>query len=152
MRYKRFDPSLPALYRESEGNAGYDLFARLDLPVTLRPGEVARIPLNVAAEIPVGVVGLVFQRSSTYRKWGVKLTNGVGVIDPSYRGDDDEWVAEFKNVTKKLVTIDHGDKLAQVVFLIVAPVVLQEVEQLGNPNRGGFGTSFDNASVLSLGE
>ena len=79
IKYKRFDKSLPALHRDSERNAGFDLFARLNKPLYVNPGEVVLIPLNIATEIPPNAVGLVFQRSSTYRKWGIKLTNNVGV-------------------------------------------------------------------------
>jgi len=148
INYKRFDKTLPALHRDHDGNAGFDLFARLDAPITIMPGEVVRIPLNVATEIPPNGVGLLFQRSSTYRKWGIKLTNSVGVIDSSFSGDGDEWQAEFKNETDKPVTIYPGDKICQAVFVQLLPVILREVDHLGNPDRGGFGTSFDNANDL----
>lgn len=144
IRYKRFDRSLPALHREY-GNAGFDLFARLDKPVTINPGETAVIPLNIATEIPPYAVGLLFQRSSTFRKWGVALTNGVGVIDSSFRGNLDEWGAEFINLTNEPKTINPGDKLCQAVFVPLLPVRLVEVGKLGGRNRGGFGTSADNA-------
>lgn len=148
IRYKRFNKQLPALFKDNDGNAGYDLFARLDAPLYLNPGETALIPLNVATEIPPNAVGLVFQRSSTYRKWGIKLTNGVGVIDSSYRGDNDEWMAEFKNETDRQVVIHNGDKICQAVFLPLLPVELVEVDCLNNPNRGGFGTTFDNVKEI----
>ena len=148
IKYKRFDKELPALFKDHDGNAGYDLFARLDAPIYLNPGEVAFIPLNVATEIPLNAVGLVFQRSSTYRKWGIRLTNGVGVIDSSYRGDNDEWGAEFKNETNRQVVINNGDKICQALFLPLLPVELIEVDHLGNQDRGGFGTTFDNANEI----
>jgi dUTP pyrophosphatase len=146
--YKRFDKSLPALFKEDEGNAGFDLFARLSEPVTLQPGEVAVIPLNVATKIPRFAVGLLFQRSSTFRKWGVRLTNGVGVIDSLFSGNEDEWAAEFQNMTNQPITINHGDKVCQAVFLPLLPVVPKEYDVLDSKNRGGFGTSFDNATYL----
>jgi dUTP pyrophosphatase len=148
IRYKRFDKSLPALYKDSERNAGFDLFARLDKPLYINPGEVVQIPLNIATEIPSNAVGLVFQRSSTYRKWGIKLTNNVGVIDSLFCGDGDEWKAEFKNETDKQIVINNGDKICQALFLPLFPAILEEVEELGNQDRGGFGTSFDNANYL----
>lgn len=148
LNYKRFDKTIPALYKESERNAGYDLFARLSGPKHIAPREIAFIPLNVATEIPAHAVGLVFQRSSTFRKWGLRLTNGVGVIDSLYCGDTDEWGAELQNMTEYYVTVQPGDKLCQVVFLPLQQFILNEVDVLGNPNRGGFGTSFDNAGAL----
>lgn len=148
INYKRFDNNLPALYKEDDGNAGFDLFARLEAPIVVQPGEVILIPLNVATEIPVNAVGLLFQRSSTYRKWKVKLTNNVGVIDSTYRGDSDEWCAEFKNEGTTLTTINPGDKLCQALFLNIADVILVEKSKLGNPDRGGFGTSGSNINDL----
>lgn len=148
VRYKRFDKSLPALYKEHEGNAGFDLFARLDKEIVVDPWEVVEIPLNVATEIPLIGVGLLFQRSSTYKKWKIKLTNGVGVIDSIFRGDGDEWCAEFRNESDSPVTIKNGDKICQAVFLSLLPVTLEEVDVLGNKDRGKFGTSFDNCSEL----
>ena len=149
MNFKRFDKKFPGLTREDDRNAGYDLFARLDKPFIMHPGDVAVIPLNVATEIPYYGVGLLFQRSSTYRKWGVKLTNGVGVIDCLYRGDGDEWGAEFKNETKQPITINPGDKLCQAVFVSLMLVNLNEKDTLGNDDRGGFGTSYDNADDIN---
>lgn len=158
MPYKRFDKNLPGLYKEDYRNAGFDVFANLydpevdeeypPAPIRLAPGEVKRIPLNIATKIPFYGVGLLFQRSSTYSKWKVKLTNGVGVIDSLFCGDGDQWLAEFKNESDKEVVIEHGDKICQAVFLPLLPVVPIEVDELGKENRGGYGTSFDNAREL----
>lgn len=146
--FRRVDQSLPALFKEDEKNAGFDLFARLDEPVTLAPGEVAIIPLNVVTRIPMSAVGFLFQRSSTFRKWGVRLTNSVGVIDASFAGNEDEWAAEFQNMKDHAVTISRGDKVCQALFLSLLPVKLVEEAEFDGPNRGGFGTSFDNAEDL----
>lgn len=148
IKYKRENKELPALHRDSHLNAGYDLFANIPAPLGVAPGDEVFISLNVATEIPEGMVGLVFQRSSTYRKWGLKLTNGVGVIDALYRGDTDIWGAEFKNESDRTITLNPGDKVCQAVFLELPFVVLEEVNHLGNEDRGGFGTSFDNAKEL----
>lgn len=145
---KRFDKSLPAMFKENEGNAGFDLFARLPEPVTLQPGETAVIPLNVATQIPIFAVGLLFQRSSTFRKWKVRLTNSVGVIDSLFSGPNDEWAAEFQNMTLEPTTIQNGDKVCQAVFLDILPVQPVEYETFNTTDRGGFGTSFNNAQEL----
>lgn len=148
IKYKRENKELPTLHRDNPLNAGFDLFANISTPLNIAPGEVVKISLNVATEIPEDMVALVFQRSSTYRKWGLKLTNNVGVIDSLYRGDTDIWGAEFKNETNKFVTLNPGDKVCQAVFLDLPKIVLKEVDHLGNEDRGGFGTSFDNAKEL----
>lgn len=146
--FRRFDKELPTLFREDEGNAGFDLFARLEEDLIIQPGEVVMIPLNLAVKMPRLVVGLLFQRSSTYNKWGIKLTNGVGVIDSTFSGDGDEWEAQFKNETDSPVTVRRGDKICQAVFLPLFPVVPFEVEKLDDTDRGGFGTSLDNAELI----
>ena len=148
IKYKRENKELPALHSESPLNAGFDLFANIPAPMEIKPGEVVFVSLNVATEIPEDMVGLVFQRSSTYRKWGLKLTNNVGVIDALYRGDSDIWGAEFKNESDETITLKPGDKICQAVFLELPFVVLEEVDHLGNKDRGGFGTSFDSAEEL----
>lgn len=144
MRYKTFEDK-PTLFRESEQNAGYDLFARIpEGSVEIKPNEVVTIRLNVATEIPADAVGLLFQRSSTFDKWGIKLVNNVGVIDSLYCGDNDEWAGRFRNETDKPQVIKDGDKICQAVFLPILPLTLVKVDSLENEDRGGFGTSFDN--------
>lgn len=138
MKYKRFNKNLPQLEKKV-GNAGYDLYAAEEFMLT--PGATARIPLNIATEIPVGHVGFLFQRSSTFEKWGIKLTNNVGVIDSLYCGDDDQWKGEFRNETTNDVYIKVGDKICQAVFIELANLLPYEADTLGNDSRGGFGTS-----------
>lgn len=141
LKYKVFNENVMGMHKDSADDAGFDLFARQE--VTLQPQETALIGLNVAIEMPCNsIVGLLFQRSSTYRKWGVRLTNNVGVIDFKYRGDGDEWMGEFKNETDKPITIKVGDKICQALFLQLAPITaVSKVDQLGNADRGGFGTT-----------
>ncbi|NGQ95338.1 hypothetical protein G3578_09240 [Brevibacillus sp. SYP-B805] len=134
--YKRFDKEIPALFRKDVRNAGFDLFARIPMPMTVEPGQAVFIPLNVATEIPPFAVGLLFQRSSTFSKWKVMLTNSVGVIDSLFCGDHDEWGAEFINVTQETAVINPGDKVCQAVFLPLLPVNPVEVDELGNADRG----------------
>lgn len=148
-KFKRFDKSIPALVKENRGNAGFDLYARVEQgEVTIQPGEIVNIPLNVATEIPTMSVGFVFQRSSLHRKWGLKLANGVGVLDSGYCGPEDEWSGDFQNITDKPVTVKHDDKLCQALFFALLPVAWEEVGELENPNRGGYGTTHDNAAEI----
>lgn len=147
--FRRFDKELPTLFREDEGNAGFDLFARLQEDLVIQPGEVVMIPLNLAIKMPAFVVGLLFQRSSTYNKWGIKLTNSVGVIDSTYSGNKDEWCGQFKNETDAPVTVRRGDKICQAVFLPLFQFTPVEVDTMESVDRGGFGTSADNADSIN---
>jgi dUTP pyrophosphatase len=66
--------------------AGADLYACLDAPVTVQPGETAWIPTGIALEVPKGCAGLVYARSGLGVKRGLAPANKVGVIDSDYRG------------------------------------------------------------------
>ena len=70
----------------SEFAAGADLYACLDTPVSIEPGQSALIPTGIALEIPVGFVGLIYARSGLACKQGLAPANKVGVIDADYRG------------------------------------------------------------------
>ena len=87
LKLKKVRPEAQLPQRQTEGAAGYDLCACLDTPVTLAPGEGFSFPTGFAAEIPQGLVGLVFCRSGLGVKHGVSLPNCVGVIDSDYRGE-----------------------------------------------------------------
>ncbi len=131
INYKRFDKDIPALYKTSYRNAGYDLFARLDNPVQIKPGNTASIPLNVSVEIPPEAVGLILQKPAITQKWGLRLTNGVVVIDSL---NHDEWVADFTNASAVRCTVMPGDNICQVIFIPVLScnLFVEEVEFLGD--------------------
>lgn len=69
------------------------------------------IPLGIAMELPQGYEAHILPRSSTYKAWGLMMTNGMGIIDNSYCGDDDEW--QFPYVAERSVLIPKGTRIAQ---------------------------------------
>ena len=108
--------------------------------VVLKAGEYKMIPLGVAMELPKGYEALVLPRSSTFKKYGVILVNSMGVIDESYCGDSDEW--NFLAYALRDTVIPKNERICQ--FRIMEhqpPVTMVEVDFLGNPNRGGVGSS-----------
>ena len=136
LRVKRLDPRaiLPAF--AYPGDAGMDL--TVIEAVTLKPGEAADVPTGLAIELPLGFWGRITGRSSTLRKRGLLVNEGV--IDQGYRGPLFVYV---KNLNGRTQQVKPGDRLAQ---LIVAPLVrpqVMEVEVLGDSIRGdqGFGSS-----------
>jgi dUTP pyrophosphatase len=141
IKYKRFDKKTKGLEKKRKDDAGFDLFARLKEDLTIYPNEVVKIPMNVAVDLPENMFAIISARSSTYKNFGLKMTNSLGIIDSSYRGDDDEWMIEFKNESDMIVKIVNGDKLAQAVFFKLPHLEFEEVEKLSENNRGGFGTS-----------
>jgi dUTP pyrophosphatase len=138
IKIKRFDKSLPIPEYKTEGAAAFDLYSRED--VTINPGEVVLIPLNVALEIPKGYFVLLVNRSSTF-KLGITCANGLGIGDSDYCGDNDEYKFPALNYTKEIVKIEKGTRCCQMLILPVEQMDIQEVEHLDNNDRGGFGST-----------
>ena len=108
--------------------------------ITLKAGEYRMIPLGVAMELPKGYEALVAPRSSTFRKYGILLANSVGIIDEAYKGDNDEW--NFLAYATKDTKIRKNERICQFRIIQHQPLIhLQEVESLGNADRGGIGST-----------
>ncbi|HUC87030.1 MAG TPA: deoxyuridine 5'-triphosphate nucleotidohydrolase [Candidatus Saccharimonadales bacterium] len=138
IKIKRFDKSLPAPERKTAGAAAYDLCARVD---TVIPAcGFGLVPLNVAVELPEGYWALLGARSSLHKR-GLIPANGIGIIDRDYCGDDDEYMAVLHNTTEAPITVTRGLRVVQLVIMTQHEIELVEVERLGAPNRGGFGTT-----------
>ncbi|MEC0685789.1 dUTP diphosphatase [Bacillus haynesii] len=102
--------------------------------------EFKLIPLGVAMELPEGYEAHVVPRSSTYKNFGIIQTNSMGVIDESYKGDDDFWL--FPAYALRDTEIKKGDRICQFRIMKKMPAVeLVEVDYLGNKNRGGHGST-----------
>lgn len=118
--------------------AWYDLTLARD--ATIKKGEVKILPLGISMQLPRGMEALVASRSSTPLKWGIAPANGVGIIDGDYCGDDDEW--GFVAVGLRDASIPAGTRIAQFRLLgTIGEQTFEEVGTLGNPNRGGFGST-----------
>ncbi len=108
--------------------------------VEMKAGEYKMIPLGVAMELPKGFEALVAPRSSAFRKYGVLLANSIGIIDESYKGDNDEW--NFLAYAVRDTVIPKNERICQFRIIEHQPgVELIEVESLGNPDRGGIGST-----------
>ena len=127
--------------RATPGSAGMDLYACLDAPVTLAPGQLAVVPTGLAMELPDnGCAAFLYARSGLGVKHGVCLSNGVGVIDSDYRG---EVCAGLCNVSDKPYVIEPGERVAQMVIAPVFTPEIREVGALSDTERGagGFGST-----------
>jgi dUTP pyrophosphatase len=121
------------------GDAGLDL--RAAEPAKVAPGERAMIPTGVAVAIPDGHAGLVLPRSGLASKQGLTLANSPGLIDAGYRG---EVIVAVVNLDREhAVTIETGDRIAQLVVVAVPHVAPSLVDELPPSQRGesGFGSS-----------
>ncbi len=120
--------------------AGADLYACLDEPVVIEPGEAAWIPTGLALEVPKGCAGLIYARSSLGVKRGLAPANKVGVIDSDYRG---EIRVVLFNHGKQTQTVEPGERIAQFLITPVLTPEYEEVTQLTDTSRGtgGFGST-----------
>ena len=130
-------------------SAGVDLCADLKEPLIIKPGENVKIPTGLAIELPSQyVVALVFARSGLASCYGLGLTNGVGVIDSDYRGEIQVLV---QNLGHQRVTINPGDRIAQMVFMPVFQALFEEVSELQETTRGAGGFGSTGLSELESG-
>lgn len=121
-------------------NVGDWIDLRAAEDVSMKAGEYKMIPLGVAMELPKGYEALVAPRSSTFKKYGIILTNSVGIIDEAYKGDNDEW--NFLAYAVRNTFIRKNERICQFRIIKHQPLIhLQEVESLGNADRGGIGST-----------
>ncbi|HEV2512322.1 dUTP diphosphatase [Bosea sp. (in: a-proteobacteria)] len=140
------DLPLPAY--ETAGAAGLDLRAALpDGPLRLEPGARLLVPTGLVLELPVGTEGQVRPRSGLALRHGVTLLNAPGTIDADYRG---EVGVILINHGREDFTIQHGDRIAQLVVAAVLQAGIIEVEQLSETTRGsgGFGSTGVSDAAL----
>lgn len=132
------DLSMPAW--QTAGAAGLDLAAGVREPLTLAPGAIALVPTGWAVAIPEGYEGQVRPRSGLALKKGLTLVNTPGTIDSDYRG---EVQLPMINLGPALVTIQRGERVAQLVINKVERPDVVLVEELSDTARGsgGFGST-----------
>ena len=138
IKIKRFDKGLPLPKKGSEGAAAFDMAARETL--TIMPGKIGYVPLNIAVATPPGYFLLIAARSSTHKR-GLWMGNGIGIGDPDYAGDQDEYKAIYYNFSDQPVVVEKGDRIAQGIFIKVADFEWDEVDKMENKTRGGFGST-----------
>lgn len=121
-------------------NVGDWIDLRAAEDVTMKAGEFKLIPLGVAMELPHGYEALVAPRSSTFKKMKILLANSIGIIDESYKGDNDEW--HFPAYAAEDTEIHKNERICQFRIIQHQPMIhLKEVDHLGNADRGGIGST-----------
>ena len=107
----------------------------------IQPGQIALVRTGLVIEVPTGHFLGIFARSSTPLKRGLLVANGVGVVDPDYSGPNDEIKIQVLNFTQTEVRVQRGDRLAQGIVLASPRVTWEEVDQIREVTRGGFGAT-----------
>lgn len=143
--YKILDPRIgvefPLPAYATSGSAGMDLRACLDAPLTLAAGETTLIPTGLAIHIgDPSLAAVILPRSGLGHKHGIVLGNLVGLIDSDYQG---QLMISCWNRGTDSFTIQAGERIAQLVFVPVVQVALQQVDEFDQSHRGegGFGHS-----------
>ncbi len=131
---------LPLPTYSTAGSAGCDLRAAIHTPLKILPGGRALVPTGIAVAIPEGFEGQVRMRSGLASEKGLALLNAPGTIDSDYRGEIRLILANFGS---EEVTLERGDRIAQLVFAPVARAALEKVAELPPSARdsGGFGST-----------
>lgn len=124
----------------TDGAAGIDLRACMqDVEVSIAPGQRHSFPTGIAMECTMpGVAGFVYSRSGLGTKEGLVVSQGVGVIDPDYRG---EITVSLLNTSGQTRTVARGQRIAQLVFQPFFRAIIEPVDELSATGRGagGFG-------------
>ena len=108
--------------------------------VELKAGEFKLIPLGIAMQLPENHEAHIVPRSSTYKNFGIIQTNHQAVIDETYCGDNDQWF--YPAYALRDTVINVNDRICQFRIMEKQPPLnFEEVEFLGNKDRGGIGST-----------
>lgn len=124
-------------YKSNE-SAGADIFAHVEKPIALAPGETCLVPTGIFIELPPGFEAQIRPRSGLAIHHGITLLNSPGTIDSDYRGEIQIIVTNFG---KKEFIIENGMRIAQMVISQVYRGEFTTVTELSSTqrNEGGFG-------------
>lgn len=108
--------------------------------VILKAGDFALIPLGVAMKLPEGYEAHIAPRSSTFKNYGIIMTNSVGVVDTKFSGDNDQW--RMPVYATRDAVIKENDRICQFRIMECQPEIeFEEAERMEDPDRGGFGST-----------
>ena len=137
----RIDKTLALPKHETTGSVGFDFLTRVDS--TIQPGEIQLVPANVIIEVPLGYMLVIALRSSTPRKWGLTIPQGIGIVDQDYCGPDDEIKLQLLNFRDTPVHLPKGSRIAQGVLVAIDRVssFVEKDRKSLSKSRGGFGST-----------
>ena len=140
VRFKKLNDLAKIPTRGSKFSAGYDLYAATDEDIQIPPHSTVKIGTGLAMELPVGWFGAIFARSGIATKRGLRPANCVGVVDADFRN---EVLVALHNDTSETMTVQAGERIAQLVILPYQDIDFKEVNELHDTDRGmgGFGST-----------
>lgn len=137
IKIKYFSSALEKIEKITKGD-WIDLRCAQDME--LKAGEYKLVPLGVAIQLPKGYEAHIVPRSSTFKNFGIIMTNHMGIVDCTYCGDNDQW--HMPAYALRDTVLAFNDRICQFRIMENQPELLfEEVEELGNEDRGGFGST-----------
>ena len=108
--------------------------------VHMKAGEFRTINLGVSMQLPKGYEAVIAPRSSTFKHFGIIQTNAPGVVDNTYNGDNDVWMMPAYAMRDTVIHVN--ERICQFRIQKNQPkLYFEEVETLGNADRGGIGST-----------
>lgn len=110
----------------------------------LYPYKFYLINLGISMKLPEGYEAHLVPRSSTFKNWGLIQTNGMGIIDNSYCGENDIWMMPV--ITTKITDIQVNDRICQFRIVKKMPnnIIIKTIDHLNTVDRSGFGSTGTN--------
>ena len=136
---QRVDATLPLPRYASVGSVRFDFITRQT--TVIAPGEIGLVPGNVIVKVPEEFALLIVPRSSLPRNKALVCPHSIGVIDCDYHGPEDEILIQVQNVSRKPVTVERGERIAQGLFVRIKQAEWNEVANHNAETRGGFGST-----------
>lgn len=140
VKIKRLSESATLPTYGSKKAAAMDLYANCPNGLAILPHETVKIGTGFAIQPPEGYCALILARSGLATKQGLAPANKVGLCDEDYRG---EYIVALYNHSVEVKFVQHGDRIAQLMFVPYEQANLIEVEELDETERGsgGFGST-----------
>ena len=125
---------------KTEGSSGMDLMALTEDKIVIKPNKSALVPTGLSVAIPNDTEIQIRPRSGLAAKSSISVLNTPGTIDSDYRGELK--VILFNHGDKEFI-INNGDRIAQMVLVLILKVQFEEVQDLPETIRGsgGFGST-----------
>jgi len=139
VQIKRIDTTLPLPEYHTPGSVAFDLYVREAASIPAH--EFKMLPTNLIIKTPPGYMLMLSARSSSAKKKGLNMRNGIGIIDQDYSGNEDEIHLLVQNLTDTEKHIERGERIAQGTFVKIETAEWQEVEAMDETSRGGFGST-----------
>src|SRR3989344_2876817 len=139
VKIKRLDPTVELPRYQTDESAAFDLAT--SEAAQLQPKEVKVLHTGLIIEARAGHFLLIAARSSLTLKKKLMIAQGIGVVDRDYSGPDDEIRLQVYNFSDKVVEVQKGERLAQGIFLKADKVDWEEVNEMREKSRGGFGST-----------